>query len=102
MWTQLTPFLALPHPPPDRYAEVNTQQPCVYYEGYPTLPDTSNYWYFATANFSRSVAGVSFQPPAGCDAMCDVSGSTYEDRLERRWAAGVGGGNLAKAGSSRS
>lgn len=77
------------------YAEKTTQQPCLYYEGYPILPATSNYWYFEPSLFSRAAIPAStFAPPAGCDSMCAMSETTYAQRLASRAAAGVGGNLL--------
>ena len=67
-----------------------------YYEGYPTLPDTSNYWRFIPSRFSRAaIPYASFVVPEKCTAMCATSSSTYQERLEARFAAGVGG-NLVR------
>lgn len=56
------------------YAEVSTQQPCQYYEGYPTLPLTSNYWNFIPNEFNRDpIPSSVFAVPAGCDNMCKLT-----------------------------
>lgn len=74
------------------FADATTQQPCLYYEGYPTLPASSNYWRFEPARFSRAaIPAATFAPPAGCDAMCDVTDVPYAQRIRERFAAGVGG-----------
>ena len=74
------------------WAQVDTQQPALYYEGYPTLPQSSNYWRFIAPLFSRAPLPASACAiPPGCDAMCNIAGSTYRERVAARWAAGVGG-----------
>ena len=74
------------------WAQVDTQQPALYYEGYPTLPQSSNYWRFIPSLFSRApLPADAFAIPPGCDAMCDIAGSSYRERIAARWAAGVGG-----------
>jgi hypothetical protein len=82
------------------FAEKTTQQPCEYYEGYPVLPNTSNYWRFVTSNFSRAAIPASvFAVPVGwgCEFMCPQSGMTYAERLAARAAAGVGAPIAARA-----
>lgn len=69
------------------YAERNSGQPCEYYEGYPTLPQSSNYWHFSDyyTDFSRSrPAPSTFTPPANCDSMCEISESSYAERVAYR------------------
>ena len=79
------------------FAEKSTGQPCLYFEGYPTLPYTSNYWRFTPSLFSRApIPASKFAPPAGCENMCQQSPMTYEERLNARHVKGVGGGNLIK------
>ena len=74
------------------YADAVTQQPCLYYEGYPTLPASSNYWRFIPSGFSRApIPAAAFSPPAGCDALCKTGAATFRERLEDRHAAGIGG-----------
>jgi hypothetical protein len=77
------------------YAELDTQQPCLFYEGYPVLPQTSNNWTFISSGFARTVPVGAFGVPAGCTDVCDVSGMSYKERLQARWRAGVGG-NLVR------
>ena len=73
------------------FADAATQQPCEYFEGYPTLPASSNYWRFLPALFSRAaIPAAAFAPPAGCDAMCDVTDVPFAQRIRERHAAGVG------------
>jgi len=66
------------------YSEINTQQPCLYYEGYPVLPKTSNYWRFNSGNFSRDPipSSVFAIPSWGCNKMCPQSLLSYEERLQ--------------------
>ena len=73
------------------YADAATQQPCEYYEGYPTLPASSNYWRFAPSLFNREkIAPSTFAPPPGCDTLCDVTTVPYSERIRARYEAGVG------------
>jgi hypothetical protein len=75
------------------YAEKTTQQPCLYYEGYPVLPDTSNYWRFITSNFSRApIASSSFDVPVGfgCEFVCIKSPTTYIERVAKRAELKIG------------
>jgi hypothetical protein len=75
-------------------------QPCLYFEGYPVLPFTSNVWAFHMANFSRSPIDPStFAVPAGwgCESACNLTETPYAERLEARWRAGIGG--LSRVGA---
>jgi hypothetical protein len=81
------------------WAEANTSRPCLFEEGYPVLPDTSNIWDFNNQPFSRNpIPASTFAPTPGCTALCQLSDVPYKERLEERWRRrrGVGGGGLRK------
>lgn len=59
--------------------------PCQYYEGYPTFGVGNNTWNFDMSQYSPGpVHGSVFDVPTGmgCDAMCETSDLTYEQRLQ--------------------
>jgi hypothetical protein len=81
------------------YAEVGTSNPCMYYEGYPTLPFTKNEWDFIPSAFNRAPIDPSvFVPPPGigCENMCQMTDTTYEQRLAWRYEAGTHAGRITK------
>ena len=73
--------------------------PVQYYEGYPTFAEGSNFWNFSTELYSNApIPSSTFDVPSGmgCDAMCEFGAESYATRLQRRFEAGVGGGNLER------
>lgn len=80
------------------YAEVGTGNPCEYYEGYPTLPFTSNYWRFVPEGFSRTpIPASTFVPPAGCDGMCQLT-DMAPDARRAAWVKAHPGSRAAAVG----
>lgn len=60
------------------------QQPCSYYEGYPTFQVGMNLWNFTMDKYSSSpIPGSVFTVPSnmGCDTICKTTELTYEERL---------------------
>jgi hypothetical protein len=60
------------------------QQPCQYYEGYPSFDIGSNYWNFTMSAFSTApIPSATFAVPTGmgCENMCQSSEIPYEERI---------------------
>lgn len=67
------------------YAEVGTDLPCEYWEGYPELP-SSNYWRFnnPAAINRKPIPPSIFAIPEQCESMCQTTHMTYAERLQAR------------------
>jgi len=60
------------------------QQPCSYYEGYPTFNVGMNLWNFTMDQYNANpIPSSTFNVPSnmGCETMCKTSSLTYEERL---------------------